>query len=296
MPPFPGETRWRGSLRIIRHQTGGDLLARAEAWLLSSEAENNLVLGVAAQFRGAATTDQGACYWATVETDGSVVGCAFRTPPHQLSLTTMPDEAIGPLAGDVRGLYDALPGVAGPRREATQFAREWAALTGNGCRVRLEMMIRKLTTVNPPNQPPAGELRRSATTDLDLITEWMTGFVRETGMEWQSREVAGRFHAAGKLFVWDHEGARCMAAAARETPRGACINAVYTPPAYRRRGYATAAVATLSQRLLAQGRQFCCLYTDAANPGTNAIYRRIGFRRVREDVHLEFLPTMVGTE
>ena len=58
----------------------------------------------------------------------------------------------------------------------------------------------------------------------------------------------------------------------------AAVNAVYTPPEQRRRGYATAAVAVLSQRLLDTGYQFCCLFTDLSNPTSNTIYQRIGYR------------------
>ncbi len=44
--------------------------------------------------------------------------------------------------------------------------------------------------------------------------------------------------------------------------------------------YPTACVAALSQRLLDQGNTYCCLYTDLANPTSNAIYRHIGYRPV----------------
>lgn len=52
---------------------------------------------------------------------------------------------------------------------------------------------------------------------------------------------------------------------------------VYTPPAARGRGYASACVAALSQRVLDDGAHFCMLYTDLANPVSNAIYQRIGY-------------------
>jgi predicted GNAT family acetyltransferase len=67
------------------------------------------------------------------------------------------------------------------------------------------------------------------------------------------------------------------------------VNAVYTPPEQRRKGYATAAVAALSGMLLAAGKDFCCLYTDVANPTSNSIYRKIGYRPVREDAELVFV-------
>jgi len=37
-------------------------------------------------------------------------------------------------------------------------------------------------------------------------------------------------------------------------------------------------VATLTRDLLARGNRHCCLYTDLANPTSNSIYQRIGYR------------------
>ena len=36
------------------------------------------------------------------------------------------------------------------------------------------------------------------------------------------------------------------------------------------------------------GRRFCFLYTDLANPTSNAIYERIGYRRVAEAAEVVF--------
>ena len=55
---------------------------------------------------------------------------------------------------------------------------------------------------------------------------------------------------------------------------------VYTPPEARGRGFATALVAAVSRGLLAEGRPGCTLFTNLANPTSNAIYERIGYRRV----------------
>jgi hypothetical protein len=66
------------------------------------------------------------------------------------------------------------------------------------------------------------------------------------------------------------------------------INAVYTPPEQRRRGHATASVAALSAKLLAAGRASCVLFTDLANPTSNAIYRRIGYAPVIDFENIVF--------
>ena len=81
-----------------------------------------------------------------------------------------------------------------------------------------------------------------------------------------------------------------MAALPGFTPRGARVGYVYTPPALRGRGYATSTVAALSGQLLRGGSRFCCLYTDLANPTSNAIYRRIGYEPVCDVVEVRLGP------
>ena len=66
------------------------------------------------------------------------------------------------------------------------------------------------------------------------------------------------------------------------------IGPVYTPPERRGRGYASAATAALSQRLLDAGAEEVLLYTDLANPVSNSIYQRIGYRPVEDRVVLAF--------
>ena len=72
------------------------------------------------------------------------------------------------------------------------------------------------------------------------------------------------------------------------TPNGIRIGPVYTPPELRGRGYASALTAQLSQRQLDCGRRFCFLYTDLANPTSNAIYMRIGYEQVCDSRELAF--------
>lgn len=72
------------------------------------------------------------------------------------------------------------------------------------------------------------------------------------------------------------------------TPRGVRITCVYTPPQFRRRGYASNLVAHLSQQLLDEGRSFCFLNTDLANPTSNSIYQKIGYQPTSDSEIWEF--------
>jgi predicted GNAT family acetyltransferase len=55
------------------------------------------------------------------------------------------------------------------------------------------------------------------------------------------------------------------------------IGPVYTPREHRGRGYAGATVAAASRALVDEGAQVC-LFTDQANPVSNALYERLGYR------------------
>jgi hypothetical protein len=48
--------------------------------------------------------------------------------------------------------------------------------------------------------------------------------------------------------------------------------------------------AAVSRVLLERGRRFCFLYTDLANPTSNAIYLRIGYEPVCDSRELAFSP------
>ena len=82
------------------------------------------------------------------------------------------------------------------------------------------------------------------------------------------------------LRIWQDERPVSMAVAQGETPNACRVGYVYTPPEARGRGYASALVAELSQRMLDSGLSFCVLYADLSNPTSNAIYQRIGYEAI----------------
>jgi predicted GNAT family acetyltransferase len=90
------------------------------------------------------------------------------------------------------------------------------------------------------------------------------------------------------MWVWDDGGVTSLCGFGSPTPSGIRVGPVYTPPERRGRGYATALTAATSAHLLASGRRFCFLYTDMANPTSNAIYRRIGYRLVCGSAQIAF--------
>src|ERR671932_2648937 len=75
--------------------------------------------------------------------------------------------------------------------------------------------------------------------------------------------------ASSGYHVWHDGRPVSLAGYSGPTPNGIRVGPVYTPPEHRRRGYASACVAALSQLLLDGSRRFCFLFTDLANPTSN---------------------------
>ena len=96
-----------------------------------------------------------------------------------------------------------------------------------------------------------------------------------------------------RMWLWEVEGEPvAMAGHANvvATPGGSVgrLGPVYTLPEARGRGYGSAITAVVSRVLLAQGATVM-LYADVANPTSNGVYERLGFRAVAEHVEADLL-------
>jgi hypothetical protein len=261
---------------------------RALPFLMRAEAEHNLAIGIV----GALVAGHGAYpeppYLGTVEQDGEVVGCAFRTPPYKLGLTRMPLAAVPLLARDVHERFATLPAVLAAREQAEAFGGAWTTLTGARARPGRPSRIYQLTEVVPP-VGVAGVLRRAAEADIELVSAWIEAFgIEADHAPPDPRGTATARVQNGDVYLWVDGEPVCMATRAGRTPNGERIGYVYTPRDRRGRGYASACTAALSALVLAEGRRFCFLYTDLGNPVSNSIYGKIGYRPVCDVIDYDF--------
>ena len=189
---------------------------------------------------------------------------------------------LAALAADAFGALGRLPGVTGPRQSAAGFAEAWLALSGGRATISMRQRLHRIEHVNADLPAVQGRLREVTPSERALAVEWALAFVREAipNRPSEAEEGVDRHLRAGTLYFWDDGRPVAMCATPGGAPSGARINLVYTPPDLRRRGYATAAVSDLTRRLLDGGSRYCCLYTDLANPTSNSVYRRIGYRPV----------------
>ena len=133
-----------------------------------------------------------------------------------------------------------------------------------------------------------GKLRQATLSDRSLMIQWSRAFQDEIGEAANDTALrVDRGLAAGQLWLWDDRETVSMALS-RDTVEGVVrLSGVYTPTHNRNRGYATACVHAVSKRFRDAGYR-CILYTDMANPTSNSIYRRLGYRAVAEAVRYRF--------
>jgi uncharacterized protein len=136
-----------------------------------------------------------------------------------------------------------------------------------------------------------GKFRAATEADKELVKKWLYGFHIDCFGE-NSKVPEGdlsRRIPEGNVFLWEADGRPVSTATrVRITENGATVGGVYTPPELRGKGYATSCVAELSRWILKNGKMFCTLYTDLANPTSNSIYKKIGYVEIADSVQHEF--------
>jgi uncharacterized protein len=274
---------------VRRIEDPAAFLEAASPLLLADEARHNLILGIAGTLR-----DHPAHYpeyglW-LAEDGGETVGAALRTPPHNLVVARPRENSV--LDALAEAIDDDPPGLVAAQPEAGVFAAAWAAKTGATLRTNRAQGVFSLDRVEQPAQV-SGRMRDTVSEDRPLLLDWFRAFMEEAIGESPSAAstehvVDHRLEAdSAGVVLWEDGPTVSLAAFGNPTPNGIRIGPVYTPPDYRRHGYASALVAELSERLL-EKKRFCFLFTDLANPTANRIYEQIGYRRVCEAAEIVF--------
>jgi uncharacterized protein len=252
--------------------TAEEFFSQALPLLMEDEARHNLLLGVAGVVRDRPQVYEEAHFWVV---DGAA---AMQTPPRNLILAKPRDRAA--LEQLVAAIGVELPGITAAVPEVDEFVEVW----GREATLVFEQGIYELDRVLPPPRAP-GTYREADATDVDFVLDWFTAFAEEalpTSEHIERAHVEARLASPeGGIGLWTDGGeVVSLCGYGSPTPNGVRIGPVYTPPRLRGHGYATSLTAAVSERRLAAGRRFCFLYTDLANPTSNAIYELIGYRRI----------------
>ncbi len=220
-------------------------------------------------------------YWLAKEGD-TVVGVAFQSPlDFAATLTPMRPEVVSAVVNAIVEAGVILPGVIGEAATAARFAGQWTERQGSAAFPIEGQRIYEFARM-PERKMIGGRLRRASPNDRDLVVAWMRGFYADVGQEVRGHEpVVERRLAAGLFWFWEDGEPVSMAANSEPVEGVLRVQAVYTPPDRRNRGFAGACVGDLSRRMRDEGYR-CILYTDLGNPTSNSVYRRIGYNAVAE--------------
>jgi GNAT superfamily N-acetyltransferase len=276
-------------LALHRHLDARAFLARAEPWLLTREIEHGVVLQSARQARADDTHYERPIYWATLEDDGRLVGCAYRTPPFKVGVTVLPDAAIGPLVADLAATYPGpIGGFSGPDPTVSTLASAWVAHRGGSWSVNTRGRLMSFSSgTEDDGATKKGVLRLAGANDTALAQSWGAAASIDSGIAALDGNLCIELLRAKLLYFFADDQPRCMIGLLRETRDSVAIGIVYTPAAFRGQGYGTAALRALNRLLDERGVENRYLWVDPKSDGAEALAAKLGCRFVYDSLDID---------
>ena len=271
------------------HASAAEFLAAHSGALEGAESLYNLKIGLAAQLRDGVLDGAASLCLGVAGDHGQWMGCSLWTAPERpLLLSSLSTEAVVALVRYLRreAAWQECREWVGPRDTAAAFAAEWRRVCGRASELSMEQLAYEARSIAGV-APRGGRMIQATESDREIAREWLAAFARECfprercdAAHWG--DAADRLVDRGLAYLWlDANSAPVsMAVRNRESPNGATVSYVYTPPHSRARGFASRLVGALSQSILDDGKEFCCLFTDASNATSNGVYVRLGYQVV----------------
>jgi len=193
-------------MRLTRFDDVAAFRSRAEPFLLAHEAAHCLQLGILAALSEQPAEYPLPPYLALVEVGAHVAAVALRTPPHNLVLSLLREDAqqtaaLDVIAADLAPLQSDLPGVLGPAPLSLAFAETWQRRTGRTFQPGMRERLFELTAVRGVSGVP-GHLRAATAADHDLLVTWVDAFFIEAAPEPARRVSLGGRRAGLVGLLW----------------------------------------------------------------------------------------------
>jgi GNAT superfamily N-acetyltransferase len=230
--------------------------------------------------------------------EGAIEAALLRTPPYAYILAGRPDPAC--IAALVDLLLDPAAGLDGreinvPEDCLAALVEAWTARTGETPRETERNRLYRLAEPLDPDPLPAGRPKLADPSDVPVVAHYLVAFWEEVehsaprDLAMTAQRIAAARIAEGDFLLWlDTDDAPVSAAGFTPIVAGAGrVGPVFTPRELRGRGYAGAVTAAAGRVLRARGAAEVLLFTDLANPTSNALYQRIGYRAVSDRVRLQ---------
>jgi predicted GNAT family acetyltransferase len=277
------------NFRVREYVDMVEFSAKLGRWLTFREAENSYLLVELSNLLANPTTHKNARAFVVQENEAFVaVGILFESGC--MLMTWTPAEAMSAIIDHLVAGRWAISSVYAPGHVSWTFAQGWAERTNQRVEMDRAERIYQLARSSYP-LPTDGRLEIASNADRSILQQWTEAFIKEAQFETGERTAAQLLQTlmdSRSLFVWKTTTAVSMAASVAPTPHGSAINFVYTPPEYRRRGYAKAVVAALAAHLLASNRKYCFIFADTDDHLKHKLYQQVGARTLCEFVRCKF--------
>jgi predicted GNAT family acetyltransferase len=270
-----------------------DFLARAGGFLRSRPGPHVMQLTWAERVRtrGAGAFGCEAPVFGVLERAGEVRATCYWLRPRALGLSPLSPEQADALAARLAALGHPPRSVSADHGTATAFAEAWQRRTGATPALRdTQVRLYRLGTLTPPEPMPAGRGRVLGERDLDQVMFWCGEFAKAVG---ETVDIASwsRTRFADKRYtLWETPDGTPVSVAGMNPLIGGQVqvDVVYTPAHLRGHGYAGAVTVEVSRAALAAGARDVVLFADLANPTSNALYQRLGYRTLADWAAYDF--------
>ncbi|MET9447048.1 GNAT family N-acetyltransferase [Streptomyces cinerochromogenes] len=259
-----------------------DFLTRAGGFLRSRPALHNTPLTTIEKLRtqGADAFGSEATVFGRLESGGEVRAVCYRLATRRLTLTPLSPEQADALAVRLAGLGLRLSGVTADQDTAAAFAEAWQRHTGAAAEHTWRGRLYRLGTLTPPEPRPEGRSRLLDARDQEHLLRWVNEFVAEVGeAPLDTASWAGSRFADKHFTFWETPDGTPVSLAGSTSMVGGMVRVdpVYTPVRLRGRGYAGAVTVAVTRAALTAGATDVVLFTNPANPTSNALYQRVGY-------------------
>jgi uncharacterized protein len=284
MNPMKEEIKTEHRPRLVIHPDADAFLGLHQTILERDPVTNNLMLGLLERIKGRPFGEK-ELVW-TVHLDDDTLVLMIAGLYVILYATTDRIEMVRKAVFELRQRNITYPGVIGVKETALMFKTCHERMTGQQMTLGMNQRIyRTETSVYKPVCGATLELAQEK--DIPVLVPWMVEFIKVAGEHATPEQAKARLTEKvrdGKLHLLKI-GTQTVSMAAWERPFKdiVTVSYVFTPSDLRKRGYASACVGMLTEKLLETYR-IVTLYTDLSNPVSNSIYQKIGFRPVADSV------------
>ena len=253
---------------------------------MKDEVENNGILSITKAIAAKKPAFGQDPWLATLLRNNEVRGCVMNVEPDGLVVSDLPADSLKYVCEVIGDSGVQFSRIAGPARSAVGIAEDWSAHADLEWAISHEWTAYSLDKVTMPSEKAEGRLRFANQDEKYIVAEWGSYYEEEKPAPISVTKFLLYKLDEGELYVWDDGGPKTLIAVSGLTENCARVSAVFTPREFRGNGYASIAVAEVTQKLLESGKKYVTLLVDKHDPRVMRIYERLGYEKIGSKVNI----------